>query len=44
MYINGTEIPNNSDTKVQLNVDDVLSFKQSWSGTGNNLGCVVIEK
>lgn len=44
LYLNGTEMPNNSDAKVQINVDDVLSFKQSWSGTGNNLGCVVIEK
>lgn len=44
LYLNGTAMPDNSDAKVQINVDDVLSFKQSWSGTGHNLGCVVVEK
>ena len=44
LYINGQARPNNSDTKVQINVDDVLTFKQSWSGKGHNLACVVIEK
>lgn len=34
----------NSDVKVQLYAGDVLSFIQSWHGTGNNLACVVIEK
>lgn len=45
LVINGeSKTDANSDVKIQLSAGDVLSFEQSWHGTGNNLACVVIEK
>ena len=45
LVINGeSKTDANSDVEVQLSAGDVLSFEQSWHGTGNNLACVVIEK
>lgn len=45
LVINGeSKTDANSDVEVQLSKGDVLSFEQSWHGTGNNLACVVIEK
>lgn len=45
LVINGeSKTDANSDVEVQLYAGDVLSFEQSWHGTGHNLACVVIEK
>ena len=45
LLINGeSKTDANSDVEVQLSAGDVLSFEQSWHGTGHNLACVVIEK
>lgn len=34
----------NSDVEIDLAVGDQLTFSQSFSGTGHNLGCVVVSK
>ena len=45
LVINGqSKTDPNSDVEVQLYAGDVLSFEQSWHGTGHNLACVVVEK
>lgn len=45
LVINGqSKTDANSDVEVQLSAGDVLSFEQSWHGTGHNLACVVVEK
>ena len=45
LVINGqSKTDPNSDVEVQLYAGDVLSFAQSWHGTGHNLACVVVEK
>lgn len=45
LLINGqNKTDPNSDVEIDLAVGDQLTFKQSFSGTGHNLGCVVVSK
>ena len=45
LLINGqSKTDPNSDVEIDLAVGDQLTFKQSFSGTGHNLGCVVVSK
>lgn len=45
LLINGqNKTDPNSDVEIDLAVGDQLTFSQSFSGTGHNLGCVVVSK
>lgn len=45
LLINGqNKTDPNSDVEIDLAVGDQLTFGQSFSGTGHNLGCVVVSK